>query len=310
MATEAHHATSLTTFDAGALSVFLPGFQKWLVDAGRLPTCVAARVHSGGHLGYWMKKQSIAPQFLDAARLTEFSNHLSSCRCPNSRPGKHHHTKLGAKQFARYLKQIEVVVDDVPAPPSMRQPPILLSFFSWMRRYRGVKEKTLVGYGYPVRDLITVAGNDPITVGVVRQFILERSARTSTAHMKNSVTAIRMFVRFLILESKCSSTVLDAIPKIANWRLASLPRYLSSSAIEKLLDTPTAIRVRLRSRAILLLLVRLGLRAGDVSDLQLKDIDWSQGASHGDRQEPTASLASSLPGSWRCNPCVYRKRAA
>jgi site-specific recombinase XerD len=86
-----------------------------------------------------------------------------------------------------------------------------------------------------------------------------------------------MFLRFLIAEGKCSAGLDAAIPVLAHWRLSSLPRYLQQEEVERIisscnLNTP----VGKRNRAILLLLARLGLRAGDIVRLHLNDIDWEE----------------------------------
>jgi site-specific recombinase XerC len=83
---------------------------------------------------------------------------------------------------------------------------------------------------------------------------------------KSLVTPVRMFLRFLIATGRCTPGLDHAIPTIARWRLASLPKYLSAEAVEQVVascDLTTPIGVR--DHAILLLLARLGLRAGDVA---------------------------------------------
>ena len=67
----------------------------------------------------------------------------------------------------------------------------------------------------------------------------------------------------------------DAVPTVPEWRQATLPRYLAPEQIERAIascDPTTTVGVR--DRAIVLLLARLGLRAGEVSGLRLGDIDW------------------------------------
>jgi len=87
-----------------------------------------------------------------------------------------------------------------------------------------------------------------------------------------------MFLRFLIAEGKCASTLKAAIPVLAHWRLSSLPRYLQEAEVERLIASCNpASACGLRDRAILLLLARLGLRAGDIVHLRLQDIDWKAG---------------------------------
>jgi integrase len=108
---------------------------------------------------------------------------------------------------------------------------------------------------------------------------LGRAQRHGIEHAKAVITAARMFLRFLIAVGHCPPGLDHAIPTIARWRLASLPRYLSAGAVERVLggcDRTTLIGVR--DRAVLLLLARLGLRAGDVAALRCRDIDWREGS--------------------------------
>jgi site-specific recombinase XerD len=87
-----------------------------------------------------------------------------------------------------------------------------------------------------------------------------------------------MFLRFLIADGHCAVGLDAAIPPVAHWRLAALPRFLQPDDVERVIAScDPASSVGRRDRAILLLLARLGLRAGDVAHLRLSDIDW-QGA--------------------------------
>ena len=89
------------------------------------------------------------------------------------------------------------------------------------------------------------------------------------------VTATRMFLRFLISVNRCAPGLDEAIPCVAERRLATLPQYLSPESIECIianLDTATARGVR--DKAIVLLLARLGLRASEIAGLVFNDINW------------------------------------
>jgi site-specific recombinase XerD len=112
----------------------------------------------------------------------------------------------------------------------------------------------------------------------LRQFVIEGSRTCGWAAAKKRTTALRMFLRFLIAEGRCASTLDGAIPVLAHWRLASLPRYLPTDEVERLIRScdVTAL-VGARDRAILLLLARLGLRAGDIVQLRMLDLDWKGG---------------------------------
>jgi site-specific recombinase XerD len=86
-----------------------------------------------------------------------------------------------------------------------------------------------------------------------------------------------MFLRFLIADGKCATGLDAAIPVLAHWRLSSLPRYLQPDEVERVIAScDSATSVGKRDRAILLLLARLGLRAGDIVQLRLGDVDWKE----------------------------------
>jgi integrase len=88
-----------------------------------------------------------------------------------------------------------------------------------------------------------------------------------------------MFLRYLVSQGKCRAGLDTAIPTIAGWRLASLPRCLSTDEVEQLLSAcDPASPMGLRDRAVIILLARLGLRASDVAALRFADIDWEDGS--------------------------------
>ena len=140
------------------------------------------------------------------------------------------------------------------------------------------------------------------TAKSLRTFILDRANRHGRARVKLDVTAVRMFVRYLIAVGRCAPDLDQAIPTIARWRLSSLPEYLLAEEVERVIascDLRTPIGVR--DRAVLLLLSRLGLRAGDVASLQLTDIDWDDAHCTGCWQKPQGPTITPLPRSRRCH---------
>jgi site-specific recombinase XerD len=87
-----------------------------------------------------------------------------------------------------------------------------------------------------------------------------------------------MFFRYLAIRGYCSPDLVGVIPTIAHRRLASLPRHISEGDVERVIAACDPGTQRgLRNRAVLLLLARLGLRAGDVASLRLTDLDWKRG---------------------------------
>jgi site-specific recombinase XerD len=92
-------------------------------------------------------------------------------------------------------------------------------------------------------------------------------------------TSLRAFLRYLAVEGRCRVGLDSAVPGYAHWRLADMPRYLAPEQISRLIAACDGeAPAQRRDRAIVLLLARLGLRAGDVAQLRLTDIEWETGS--------------------------------
>ena len=117
-----------------------------------------------------------------------------------------------------------------------------------------------------------------LSVQQVSEFIRAEAAQRTGHGRKAPASATRSFLRFLAWRGAAPSGLDRAIPSIRRARHASLPPHLSSEQLEHLL-TPAAVSrpIEFRDRAVLLLLARLGLRAGEIAALDLDDLDWRAG---------------------------------
>ena len=182
----------------------------------------------------------------------------------------------GARLFLTYLEYARIIALHGAKAP-VHDPVLLSAFCQWMRRLRGSADVTLYLYSVYIRELLRRLGERPRCFDArrLRAFVLERSHSRGRTVAQKCTTALRMFLRFLIAEGQCAVGLDAAIRTPAYWRLASLPRYLQPEDVERLIascDRTSA--VGWRDRAILLLLARFGLRAGDIVHLRLGDIDW------------------------------------
>lgn len=92
------------------------------------------------------------------------------------------------------------------------------------------------------------------------------------------VTALRSFLRHLLYRGAIETDLAACVPTIATWSLSNVPKYLPADQIQRVLDAcDRETTAGKRDYAILLLLARLGLRAGEVVALTLDDIDWETG---------------------------------
>jgi len=112
----------------------------------------------------------------------------------------------------------------------------------------------------------------------VTAFVVARCPQLNAGVAKLTVTALRSFLGFLHLDGVTERSLVHAAPKVLRRRLAGLPKGLEPDQVRRLLaacDVDTAVGCR--DLAILTLLVRLGLRRGEVARLRLDDIDWRAG---------------------------------
>lgn len=154
-----------------------------------------------------------------------------------------------------------------------------------LRRTRGLREQTLRSYERLVRRFVRAAlGDAPIdpaclSCADVVGFVAAMQERFSPGSMKAVRTALRSFFGFLRVQGLCEARLEAAIPTVAHWRMATLPRCLSDEQLTRLLASLEVSRpCGQRDRAIVLLLASLGLRPGEVAGLQLEDIDWRAGS--------------------------------
>jgi len=255
---------------------WLDGFARQLAHDGYATITARRHLRAAEHFIAWTQRTHLAIEMVGPASLDHFRRHLSQCRC---RPfGCSDRTSpYSVRLFIGYLGR----AGTIPEPrvtPTVPVPPLLGAFRQWMHAQRGTQASTLDNYAVHVDALLRRVEGDPaaIDAGTLRQFVLDGHTTQGWAAAKKRTTALRMFVRFLVIAGHSHEALIGAIPVLAHWRLAGLPRYFSTEEVGRIIascDPRTPIGIR--DRAILLLLARLGLRAGDIVGLQRPDIDWT-----------------------------------
>ena len=108
--------------------------------------------------------------------------------------------------------------------------------------------------------------------------MLDACQHRATGSAKLIVTALRSLLNFLHLNGEAAESLASAVPSVAGWRLSGLPKGLTPDELRGLLASCDRRRATgRRDYAIMLMLSRLGLRAGEVAALGLDDIDWHAG---------------------------------
>ncbi|MBM3495151.1 MAG: integrase [Armatimonadetes bacterium] len=263
----------------GSLQPHFLNLAEHLVDQGYAVLSVRNYLQAASHLGQWMNDRDIPLTGLTDETLGRFARHR--CRCSGARGA-------GRRPSPMYVRRIRSLVEclrslGIARPgPVMGPPthPVLVSFRDWMLRHRGLSAWTIKGHEFRMSKLLPALGDDPSVYDAtgVRQALLAHVQGLSRAYAKSHVSVLRTFLRYLAVEGRCRPGLEEAVPTIPSWRLSSLPRYLDPPDVERVIESCDLSRAcGLRDRAVLLLLARLGLRAGDIITMTLEDVDWQAG---------------------------------
>lgn len=256
----------------------LDGFAKRIHSAGYKRRPAQLILRGAAHLGHWASSRGIQVNGLDQPVLDSFLRHLATCACTHAFRGRSRNNAQGARHLVAHFESTGILTSSAAAPEPL--PALVEAFSNWMRHHRGVAESTLANHVPTAKEFLAALGDNPAayTATKVRSFIFTRASRIGHSRAKQVMNTVRMFLRFLAACGCCSPALVGAVPRIANWKLSSLPRYISAQDVERLIAgcDPGSPRGS-RDRALILLLSRLALRAGDVRDLRLTDIDWSRG---------------------------------
>jgi integrase/recombinase XerD len=162
---------------------------------------------------------------------------------------------------------------------------LLADYCDYLAVERGLTADTIEGYVLWVRPFLDgrLRAGDELDLGGlsaadVLAFVVEQCPGRSRGAAKMTVTALRSLLGFLHLRGLVVEPLGDAVPSTASWRLSGLPRALEPEQLDVLLascDRGTA--TGRRDFAVLVMLARLGLRAGEVAALGLDDVDWRAG---------------------------------
>ena len=231
----------------------------------------------------WLHLFRIPLHELTLAVYERFLNSDFSCTIPGEfycrqAPSPGSSCDMRIRKFLNYLASIGQIEPLEPAPKEKALPAILDRFSDWLECNRGIRVRTINSYARHIEEVLPELGDDPgrYDASLIRSVLLEQLEHRSPERARSLITSMRMYLRFLASEGVVAGTLMNAVPTIRRSRLSSLPRYIPAEDIERTIDSCGNHHAGIRDRAILLLLARLALRAGDVAALRVCDIDWDR----------------------------------
>jgi site-specific recombinase XerD len=263
---------------AGPFGSHLDSFLTALCELGYARSTLLVRLRLLDDLGQWLGRQGLQLADLQDQTVNLFvaqRGFEARLRRGDARAARHFLEHLRLKGVVR---SPQPMADESPLGTLRRR------YQSHLQKERGLAAVTVAEYWRFAQRLLTERlGSATICVGDlapddISRFVLRHARAGSPGVARLMVSALRCFLRFLFLTGQTQSDLTGAVPTVANWRLAEVPKYLTPEEVERVVracerDTPAARR----DRAIILLLARLGLRAGEVIALELDDIDWRAG---------------------------------
>jgi len=264
--------------NAGCAAPFLEGFATELASVGHTSLTINEYLTSAIHFGGWLEAKGVTFADTNEETIRKFGMHR--CKCPGGRTHKGVSRAYTARvqRFADYLRQQGAV--KALANSTTETPALLVAFRDWLLRHRGLATITVERHEHLIMRMLPSLGTDTSTYSAasVRSVILDQIRNCRPAHAKTIVGALRIYLRFLATNGACHPGLDHMLPTVAEWKLSSLPKYLNSDQVVRLIDSCSKKEPQgFRDRAIVLLLLRLALRAGDIVNMRLTDIDWLDG---------------------------------
>lgn len=270
---------TLARLQAGALGPYLDAFATLLWERGYSRSTIRCQLRIVGDLSHWLANRGVKVKDLDEEKILE-----SIKESPRNRDFLGNY-KAVFKTLLEHLRGLGLVSEPEMKPDESAIGLLLDDFGKYLAQERGLSQATLENYLPSIRRFLSERSGDdgPLRLGElslveVSQFALLCVRKTSHHHTKLVVTALRVFFRFLRLRGHIATDLAEAVPTVAQWRLSILPKSLQPEEVSRLLEScDQSSAVGQRDYAILLLVARLGLRAGEVVALRLDDFAWKTG---------------------------------
>ena len=258
----------------GPLSLHINSYLTMVRNQGYARGSICEQVCALKRLGRWLQQTGRGVQDLNEALMHHFCQRVLKGRYPKN---------AGAATLRRLLVLLRNL-GVTPAAPVARPTPVeqvTCKYERFLSAERNLAAQT-------VAQLRTVAsrflserfGSGPlhwakVSALEVTAFVQRHARKHGPAYARHLVTGTRSLLRYLHYKGLLAADLSLAVPVVARWSFSTLPKHLSHSQVRLVLQqVDRSTPLGRRNYAILLLLARLGLRAGEIVRLNLEDVDW------------------------------------
>lgn len=256
----------------------LDAYAAAIAQQGYVQHSIRTQVVVIADLSRWLQRRHILLQDLDSKVVNRFV--------------QHHQRQKGIRRgdagilsrFLAWLGQTGTVEQHRELPVKGPRQNVTHQFRRYLLQDRGLSTATMQNYVPFIDQFLSERfRNKTLNLSTLRAadvtgFVQRHAHRFSPGRAKLLVTALRSFFRYLRHRGEISLDLAACVPTVPNWSSSTVPKFLPPGTVQRVLsrcDRQTPLGRR--NYAILLLLARLGLRAGEVVALNLEDIDWEAG---------------------------------
>jgi site-specific recombinase XerD len=263
----------------GPLAAHIDSFADWADKQGYVSCSVYRRVLLGACFSEWLGKKGVRLQGVSSEHPSQYLRY----RARQVRIAR------GDAEALRQLIAFFRCSGHIPQEKTPQRRPTpseecAEAFQRYLREDRALSRATEINYlPFICSFLKACFGNGPAKLSQLRaddvvRFVQNQAKRLHRKRAKLMTSALRSFLQYARYRGDITLDLMAAVPSVANWSMASIPRAIPADQVRQLLASiKRHTAVGLRDYAILLLLARLGLRSGEVAFLQLEDIDWKAG---------------------------------
>jgi site-specific recombinase XerD len=263
---------------SGPLGPHIDACAGWLAEQGYACATARYKLRMVACLSRWLRRRHVRVEDLDEQRTAEFVRH----KFPGSAP--HYGNSTTFRNLLAWLRVAKIIPLPVVKPEESALERIAGEFARYLGHERGLSAATVKNYVPSIRNLLRRRfGDGPIILNAltardVTGFVLHELKTTSPRRVQLVTSALRSFFRFLQFRGNIAVDLSASVPAVLNRRWTELPKSLPPEQVRRLLKScdrrgPTGQR----DYAMLLLMARLGLRAGEILDMTLDDVDWEAG---------------------------------
>jgi integrase/recombinase XerD len=261
---------------AGPLAPYAEGFEARLEELGYTPLSAVNTMRLMVHLSRWLDARGLTAADLSGVRVEQYFHERRAAGYLGS---------LSPRSLTVLLELLcsegVLAAEETPAPCSASEA-LLVSFQNYLLAERALVSSTALAYVMRARRFLA-EGNPEVelaglTAADVTRAVLAEAGRASVGSTQFFVVALRAFLRFCFVQGLISTDLSAAALTMTGRRRPGLPKSISRADAGALLgscDRRTA--TGRRDRAVLLILLRLGLRSSEVATLRLEDLDWRAG---------------------------------